>query len=153
MIIQERIDMDADLSRALSADERRAEGRCRGKRSRPASSSYDRRVEDALNRLRIDLGRRNFGAARSTIAALEEALYECEMDDSTPLVETSLADRPRLIEQLEREFGARYIGDLKAIPRVRLKHTPRIGPTCLTAIQEFLDSLDDESETETDSDP
>lgn len=145
--------MDAEPGRALSAKERREEGRCRGKRSRPASSSYDRRVEEAMNRLRIDLGRRNFGAARSTIAALEEALHECEMDDSTPLVETSLADRPRLIEQLEREFGARFVGDLKAIPRVRLKHTPRIGPTCLAAICDLLDSLDDESETETESDP
>lgn len=146
--------MDAEPVRALSADERRAEGRCRGKRSRPASSSYDRRVEDALNRLRIDLGRRNFGAARSAIAALEAAQHEVEITDSTPLVDTSLADRPRLIEQLEREFGARFVGDLKAIPRARLKHTPRIGPTCLAAICDLLDSLDDdEDDAETESDP
>lgn len=148
--------MDAEPVRALSAKERREEGRCRGKRNRPKSSSYDGRVEVAMSRLRIDLEHRNFGAARSTIAALEEGMNECEMDDSTPLVETSLADRPRLIEQLEREFGARYIGDLKAIPRVRLKHTPRIGPTCLAAIYDLLDSLDDdeaEAEAATESDP
>lgn len=138
----------ADAGKALSAAERRAGGRCRGKRQRPISSAYDRRVEVALNRLRIDLDHRNFGAARATIADLEAGQHEVEMTDSTPLVETSLADRPRLIEQLEREFGARYIGDLKAIPRVSLKHTPRIGATCLSAICDFLESLDDDGEND-----
>lgn len=148
--------MDAEPGRALSAKERREEGRCRGKRQRPISSAYDRRVEVSLNRIRIDLDHRNFDAARSAIAALEATQHEGEMTDSTPLVETSLADRPRLIEQLEREFGARFVGDLRGIPLVRLKHTPRIGPTCLAAICDLLDSLDDDeadSDSETESDP
>lgn len=137
--------MDAETGRTLSAKERREEGRCRGKRQRPISSAYDRRVEVSLNRIRIDLDHRNFDAARATIADLEAGQHEVEITDATPLVDTCLADRPRLTEKLEREFGAMCVGDLKSIPKVRLKHTPQIGPTCLSAICDFLESLDDDA--------
>lgn len=135
--------MDQDSTTALHPAERRTEPRCRGKRDRPLIAGYAERVSQAVARIEIDLKARRFGAAQCAIQELERQCSEVsQITDDTALADTSLADHPRILALLERQFSCLYVGELRAIEMDRMANTKLIGRERMRILADFLGSID-----------